>query len=136
MCRKIKDPKDEEISRMRDKYLPLFSLEKDVGKIANFTQIVLPSICVPVHIPPYAKARFLCLFSNCAHKKISFLQKPSFVHHLIKDHGFQLPLNGEFLKRESPLTKGKLKNKKIKKETGIIKCDVANDEEVDIITID
>ena len=129
MCRKIKDPKDEEINRMRDKYIRVFALEKDVGKIANFTQIVLPSLSVPVHLPPYAKARFLCLFSNCAHLKLSFLQKASFIHHLVKEHGFQLPLNAEFLKKESPLIRSKLEKKKVQSSSTFI-------EETDVICLD
>ena len=51
MCRKEKNPKDEIVSRLKNKYMQVMNGEKDVFKIAFFTQYVLEAIADPDLIP-------------------------------------------------------------------------------------
>ena len=49
MCRKEKNPKEEIVSRLKSKYIHILSgrLDRDVLKIANFSEYVLQALADP-----------------------------------------------------------------------------------------
>ena len=47
MCRKEKAPKDEIVSRLKNKYMNIISAERDVFKLAFFSQYVIEALAEP-----------------------------------------------------------------------------------------
>ncbi|CAF1099339.1 unnamed protein product [Brachionus calyciflorus] len=97
MCRKVKDVKDEEINRLKEKYKDVLSsrLEMNHHKIMNFVSLIIPVLAEQFKVQ--SDVRYNCLFSNCIIENRSYVRKQMFIQHLCQKHGHQLPGQGIFL---------------------------------------
>lgn len=97
MCRKVKDIKDEEINRLKEKYAHVLNgrLEMNVHKISNFVKLVIPTLAE--QFKDQTLVRYNCLFSECIPQKRSYKSKQKYIQHLYLKHSNLLPGKGMFL---------------------------------------
>ncbi|CAF1049432.1 unnamed protein product [Brachionus calyciflorus] len=93
----VKDVKDQEINRLKEKYKNVLSgrLEMNHQKIMNFVSLIIPVLTE--QFKDQSDVRYNCLFSNCNIENRSYVSKQKFIQHLCQKHGHQLPDQGIFL---------------------------------------
>lgn len=97
MCRKVKDVKDEDINRLKEKYKDVLSgrLEMNHHKISNFVTLIIPVLAE--QYKDQTNVRYNCLFSDCIPFNRSYITKQKYIQHLCLKHPHQLPGQGIFL---------------------------------------
>lgn len=110
MCKKVKDVKQEELNRLKEKYSYVLNgrLEMNLSKISNFVNLVLPVLVL--QFLEQENLRYKCNF-DCNKTKRSFASKFAFIQHLCLKHTDELPGGGLFLLQRQEKTLAKIRQK-------------------------
>lgn len=123
MCRKLKDVKEEELNRLKEKYSYVLNgrLEMNIQKTSNFVNIVLPVLVL--QFLEQDNLRYNCNFENCKKANKSYASKFGYIQHLCLNHSNQLPGGGLFLLQKQEKTLEKLRQKNSRKEFKCKHCE-------------
>ena len=122
MCKKVKDVKQEEMNRLKEKYSYVLNgiLEMNLEKISNFVNLVLP-VLVLQFLKQENSLRYKCYF-ECIEVNKSFATKFGYVQHLCLKHTDKLPGGGLFLLQRQEKTLEKIKQLKNQQNFECIHC--------------